>query len=116
MIVVLIARALNYHANGDSRLNNSQKVVSMVTEMIHTASLIHDDVIDMADVRRGKPSVNILWGPKKSTLAGDFVLSRASQLLAKLRNEEVIKLISQVIYSLIIKKKNNIIINLLFFI
>lgn len=101
MIVVLMGRALNYHANGDSRLNDSQKVVSMVTEMIHTASLIHDDVIDMADMRRGKPSVNVIWGPKKSTLAGDFVLSRASQLLAKLRNEEVIKLISQSINDLV---------------
>jgi len=101
MIVVLMARALNYHANRDSKLNDSQKVVSMVTEMIHTASLIHDDVIDMADMRRGKPSVNVIWGPKKSTLAGDFVLSRASQLLAKLRNEEVIKLISQSINDLV---------------
>lgn len=101
MIVVLMGRALNFHANGDSKLNESQKVVSMVTEMIHTASLIHDDVIDMADIRRGKPSVNVIWGPKKSTLAGDFVLSRASQLLAKLRNEEVIKLISQSINDLV---------------
>lgn len=101
MIVVLMGRALNFHANGDSKLNDSQKVVSMVTEMIHTASLIHDDVIDMADMRRGKPSVNVIWGPKKSTLAGDFVLSRASQLLAKLRNEEVIKLISQSINDLV---------------
>lgn len=42
-----------------------QKKVAEIAEMIHTASLVHDDVIDAADSRRGRPSVNILWGQKK---------------------------------------------------
>ena len=42
-----------------------QKKVAQIAEMIHTASLVHDDVIDVADSRRGKPSVNVLWGQKK---------------------------------------------------
>ena len=101
MIVVLIARALNHHAGGCSDLLEPQRVVAMVTEMIHTASLVHDDVIDMADTRRGKPSVNVIWGPKKAILAGDYILSRSSQMLARLRNEEVIHIISQVLLDLV---------------
>ena len=42
-----------------------QQKVAQIAEMIHTASLVHDDVIDAADSRRGRPSVNVLWGQKK---------------------------------------------------
>ncbi|RWS08734.1 decaprenyl-diphosphate synthase subunit 1-like protein [Dinothrombium tinctorium] len=101
MIVVLIARALNFHVNRVPDLKDSQKTVAMVTEMIHTASLVHDDVIDTADTRRGKPSVNVLWGQKKAILAGDYILSRASQMLARLRNDEVIFVLSQVLLDLV---------------
>ena len=48
-----------------SHLLLSQRQVAMVSEMIHSASLIHDDVIDQSDFRRGKPSVNMLWSQKK---------------------------------------------------
>ena len=96
MIVVLVARALNYHVNRVPDLIDSQKSVAMVAEMIHTASLVHDDVIDTADTRRGKASVNVLWGQKKAILAGDYIISRASQMLARLRNDDVIFALSQV--------------------
>lgn len=96
MIVVLIARALNQHINRKPDLLQSQKSVAMVAEMIHTASLVHDDVIDTADTRRGKASVNVLWGQKKAILAGDYIISRASQMLARLRNDDVIFALSQV--------------------
>ncbi|XP_054162801.1 all trans-polyprenyl-diphosphate synthase PDSS1-like [Oppia nitens] len=101
MVVVLIARALNYHIQRRSDLLDSQKTVAMVTEMIHTASLVHDDVIDTADTRRGKASVNVLWGHKKAILAGDYILSRASQMLARLQNEEVILVLAQVLLDLV---------------
>ena len=48
-----------------SKISASQETVAMVTEMIHTASLVHDDVIDMASIRRGKPSVSEIWSRKK---------------------------------------------------
>lgn len=57
--------------------------------MIHTASLLHDDVIDMADTRRGIGSVNSVFGNKLAVLAGDFLLARASVCLARLRNVAV---------------------------
>ena len=72
-----------------------------ITEMIHTASLVHDDVIDNADTRRGQPSANSLYGTKQAVLAGDFLLARASVMLARLRNVDVIELLSTVIADLV---------------
>jgi geranylgeranyl pyrophosphate synthase len=66
-------------------------------EMIHTASLLHDDVIDMSDIRRGKASANSNFGNKLAVLAGDFLLARASVCLARLRSVEAMELLSVVI-------------------
>lgn len=52
-----------------------QRKVAQIAEMIHTASLVHDDVIDAADSRRGKPSINVLWGQKKVLRAHHKILS-----------------------------------------
>lgn len=79
----------------------SQQTVVMVSEMIHTASLVHDDVIDSADTRRGKVSVNKIFGEKMSVLAGDYILSCASQALAKLGNSEVVELLAKVVDDLV---------------
>jgi len=79
----------------------SQEIVVMVSEMIHTASLVHDDVIDGADTRRGKVSVNKMFGEKMSVLAGDYILSCASQALAKLGNSEVVELLAKVVDDLV---------------
>lgn len=73
----------------------------LIFHLQHTASLIHDDVIDTADTRRGKPSVNVLWGERKAILAGTYVLSRASQMLARLRNDEVIYVLSKTLIDLV---------------
>eukprot|EP01038_Epipyxis_sp_PR26KG_P012172 gene12172-16300_t len=79
----------------------SQKRLAEITEMIHTASLFHDDVIDKATSRRGHPSVNQVFGNKIAILGGDFLLSRASISLARLRNLEVVELLSTVIEHLV---------------
>src|SRR5262245_33063981 len=50
-------------------------------EFIHTATLLHDDVVDSSDLRRGTATANALWGNKTSVLVGDFLLSRAFQLM-----------------------------------
>ncbi|GLV41305.1 qless [Carabus blaptoides fortunei] len=65
MIAILMARAINYHLYKEESLLSKQKEIAMITEMMHSASLVHDDVIDQADFRRGKPSVNVLWNHKK---------------------------------------------------
>ncbi|PNF34091.1 hypothetical protein B7P43_G01143 [Cryptotermes secundus] len=66
MVAILMARAINYHMYKEkSGLLASQRQVAMISEMIHSASLVHDDVVDQADFRRGKPSVNVLWNHKK---------------------------------------------------
>ena len=54
--------------------------------MIHTASLVHDDVIDGASERRGKTAVNVAFTDKECVLAGDFILSNATCILAKIGN------------------------------
>ena len=92
--------AVAYALNGGNALA-SQKRLAEITEMIHTASLFHDDVIDKADTRRGVPSVNKIFGNKIAILGGDFLLSRASVSLARLRNVEVVELLSTVIEHLV---------------
>ncbi|XP_015588460.1 decaprenyl-diphosphate synthase subunit 1 [Cephus cinctus] len=100
MVAILIARAINYHKER-SDLLASQRQVAMIAEMIHSASLIHDDVIDQSDFRRGKPSVNVLWSQKKVTMAGDFILAVASMMIARLRNDDVTLTLSQVVTDLV---------------
>ncbi|KAJ3025878.1 UNVERIFIED_CONTAM: coq1 putative hexaprenyl diphosphate synthase [Siphonaria sp. JEL0065] len=79
----------------------TQRRLAEITEMIHTASLLHDDVIDASLTRRSKPSVNAEYGNKMAILAGDFLLARASIALARLRNLEVVELLSTVISNLV---------------
>lgn len=100
MVAILMARAVNQHKGRDGLLA-SQRQVAMISEMIHSASLIHDDVIDQSDFRRGKPSVNVLWSQKKVTMAGDFILAVASMMIARLRNDDVTLTLSQVITDLV---------------
>jgi len=73
----------------------------MIAEMIHTASLLHDDVIDEASERRNKPSVNHAFTQKQAILAGDFILSRSSILLAQLGNIKAVELFSYIINDLV---------------
>jgi all-trans-nonaprenyl-diphosphate synthase len=68
--------------------------------MIHTASLVHDDVVDEADVRRGVPTVHSRFGNRIAVLAGDFLFAQSSWYLANLDNLRVVKLLSQVIMDL----------------
>lgn len=71
-----------------------------ITEMIHTASLVHDDVVDEAELRRGVPTVHASFGNRIAVLAGDFLFAQSSWYLANLDNLEVVKLLSQVIMDL----------------
>ena len=95
-IVLLLARAT--HPEGD--LSPRQRRLAEITEMIHTASLVHDDVVDGADTRRGVPTVHSRFNHRVAVLAGDFLFAQASWHLANLDNLEVVKLLSRVIMDL----------------
>lgn len=86
-------------ADGD--ILPSQRRLAEITELIHTASLLHDDVIDHSVSRRGSPSANLEFGNKMAVLAGDFLLARASLALARLRDAEVTELLATVIANLV---------------
>ena len=63
-------------------------------ELIHAATLMHDDVIDNADIRRGKKTLNKVWGNQSSILVGDYLLSRCFEMMVEDGNLEVLKLLS----------------------
>ena len=92
-IVLLVSRATMPGQDITAR----HRRLAEITEMIHTASLVHDDVVDEAELRRGVPTVNSLFDNRIAVLAGDFLFAQSSWYLANLDNLEVVKLLSEVI-------------------
>ena len=87
LICILIAKALGYKGNKLTQLASS-------IELLHTATLIHDDVVDESSSRRGKESIHKKWDNAHGVLVGDFVYSKAFQLMAGLRNPKIIKILA----------------------
>ncbi|KIJ66433.1 hypothetical protein HYDPIDRAFT_86698 [Hydnomerulius pinastri MD-312] len=79
----------------------TQLRLAQIVEMIHVASLLHDDVIDKSPLRRGAPSAPAAFGNKLAVLGGDFLLGRASAALSRLGEGEVVELIAGVIANLV---------------
>ena len=88
-----------HEVSSDNR--QTQRRLAEITELIHVASLLHDDVLDGSATRRGLRALNLEVGNKLAILAGDFLLARASVTLASLRNVEVIELLSRVLEHLV---------------
>jgi all-trans-nonaprenyl-diphosphate synthase len=95
-IVLLMARATLL----DKEITNRHRRLAEITEMIHTASLVHDDVVDESELRRGVPTVHSSFTNRIAVLAGDFLFAQSSWYLANLDNLQVVKLLSQVIMDL----------------
>tara|TARA_Y100000590_G_scaffold193572_1_gene220004 strand:+ start:1168 stop:2199 length:1032 start_codon:yes stop_codon:yes gene_type:complete len=79
------------------KLNHNDKDylgLAAAVEFIHAATLLHDDVVDKSKKRRGSPTANEIWGNKTSVLVGDFLFSRAFQLMTKYGNQEMLKILS----------------------
>jgi decaprenyl-diphosphate synthase subunit 1 len=102
MIITLMAKCINSQNSLNAKITQDQRKIAMIAEMIHVASLIHDDIIDTSDLRRGKDSVNQKWDCQKAVFAGDYIIAIASQLLAKIGNNDVIKVISTILEDLVL--------------
>jgi octaprenyl-diphosphate synthase len=85
-LLLLSAHTLGYTGQAAIRLG-------AVVEMVHTATLVHDDIIDGADVRRGRPSTNTTWGNEKCVLAGDWLYMQAFRVALKEKNLRVLDLL-----------------------
>ena len=84
---LLTAKALGYQ--GDQHIE-----CATLIEFIHTATLLHDDVVDASQLRRGQDTANSLWGNEASVLVGDFVYSRAFQMMVKINNMRIMSILA----------------------
>nr|YP_009395805.1 prenyl transferase [Herposiphonia versicolor]ARW64785.1 prenyl transferase [Herposiphonia versicolor] len=92
-IIFLISKFIN----SNNQISTEQKRLAEITEIIHTASLVHDDIIDDCDKRRGITTVHNMFNTKVAVLAGDFLFAQSSWYLANLNNLNVVKTISKII-------------------
>ena len=86
-LVLLSARACGY--TGDKHFN-----IAAIIEFIHTATLLHDDVVDESDMRRGKLAARMLWGNEASVLVGDFLLGQAFRMMVEVGNLHALEILS----------------------
>ena len=87
MLTVLAARALDYQ-------QSDHIDIAAIIEFIHTATLLHDDVVDESDMRRGRETANALFGDSASVLVGDFLYTRSFQMMVKLNNMRIMEILS----------------------
>src|SRR5579883_1533324 len=87
MLHVLAARAAGY--SGDEHIE-----LAAVIEFIHTATLLHDDVVDGSDLRRGRKTANAMWGNAASVLVGDFLYSRSFQMMVEIDRMRVMQILA----------------------
>ena len=87
MLVLLAAQAAGYRGTNEALL-------AAIVEFIHTATLLHDDVVDESDLRRGRKTANALWGNAASVLVGDFLYSRSFQLMVEADDMRVMRILA----------------------
>jgi len=88
MLLLLAAKALG-------GVTDSHLILAAVIEFIHTATLLHDDVVDESDLRRGKDSANAVWGNAASVLVGDYLYSSAFEMMVRTNNMRVMEILSK---------------------
>lgn len=87
MLVILAARACQYEGEDDALL-------AAVVEFIHTATLLHDDVVDDSEMRRGKQTASTIWGNEAAVLVGDYLYSRAFQMMVRAQSMVIMDLLA----------------------
>ncbi len=90
LLTVAAARLCGYVATDDRHIK-----LATCVEFIHSATLLHDDVVDVSALRRGKPSANSVWGDKASVLVGDFLFTRAFELMVDVGSLDVLAVLSR---------------------
>ncbi len=93
---LLLLSAKHYNYNGRATIE-----LAAAIELIHTASLLHDDVLDEATLRRGTASVNSVWGNRISILVGDFLFAKASAILSRYTEFEVTRMVSNTMLKMV---------------
>jgi octaprenyl-diphosphate synthase len=88
MLLLLAAKALDYRGQQHITL-------AAVIEFIHTATLLHDDVVDESTLRRGQNTANALWGNSASVLVGDYLYSRSFELMVRVQNLRIMEVLSK---------------------
>ncbi|MDB6096527.1 MAG: octaprenyl-diphosphate synthase [Francisellaceae bacterium] len=88
LVLLLCAKACGYEGSDHTQL-------AAIIEFLHTASLLHDDVIDNSNLRRGKNTANVKWGNSHAILVGDYLYSRIFELLVKLENNEIMNIFAK---------------------
>ena len=83
-LVLLAAELCGY--TGPRRIE-----LAAALELLHTATLLHDDIVDLAEIRRGRPAANAIWGNRRAVLAGDFFYARASSIIVEDGNLEIVE-------------------------
>lgn len=76
-------------------------LLAVCVEMLHNASLLHDDIIDRDDTRRGQPSVNALWGNAKAVLAGDWLLAQIMRLLDEVDDRSATRIVNDTVIAMV---------------
>ena len=89
LLVLLSANLLDYPSRGNQHL-----ALAAIIEFIHTATLLHDDVVDISSMRRGRLTANAKWGNAPSVLVGDFLYSRAFQMMVSIGSMEIMQILS----------------------
>jgi len=92
MLTVLTAQALNHANSGE--LGDEHCTIAAIIEFIHTATLLHDDVVDESNMRRGRETANALFGNSASVLVGDFLYTRSFQMMTKLGDMRIMDILS----------------------
>ena len=90
LLTVAAARLCGYAATDDRHIK-----LATCVEFIHSATLLHDDVVDVSALRRGKPSANSVWGDKASVLVGDFLFTRAFELMVDVGSLDILAVLSR---------------------
>src|SRR3546814_8497571 len=87
-MVLMMARALGYQGQ-------HHRLLAAVVEFIHTATLLHDDVVDESDLRRGRETANAMFGNAASVLVGDYLYSRSFEMMVEAGSMRIMQILSE---------------------